>query len=592
MIPKINNLGRLVTEDLPYNCIFNKIVTGCGGTTIALFNEEQYVIAVPYTELIINKTKSKIPGTSIINHPDTYKEQQVFGWFGENTEDVERELLDYIHLNGVKKIMCTYDKLPYLNRYINTLEYRLLIDEYQVLFKDYSYRENTIENVFNNFKRYKSYCFMSATPIENEFVPDALEGIPTITATIDDGAVEKLKVELIETNKPYVKVANIINAYKQDGVFRYTINNELIESKNLFFFINSVTDISNILKHCNLSAEETRIICANDERNRKTLLKIPIQTSKDPVKPFNFITRKGFEGVDFYSETGLCIVVSSKHSKFTMLDIGTDIFQIAGRVRDSKFSKYILHIYSTAQNGKLDFSKSYEDKKQEVFLKEETDKQLVQTMNEQNTKGYLIEHLIEERLILLNANNTLKLNDMIGKLLLFNYRIQQLIYNDGISITTAYKNNNAEPTITETQYNIKKPTFKECFISYSETKNPHMLKLFPIIEGAYNKLGADKVRSLKYIQKDVYNALLSLNADNHTQKKIALKLDEVLKRQFYPSKYLKNVLTDAYNDLQINKKAKASDIEQFYDCNLTNKKIDGKTVRGYELKNLKYVVLN
>lgn len=32
--------GYLNLSDLPYNCIFNKVVTGCGGTTIVLFNNE------------------------------------------------------------------------------------------------------------------------------------------------------------------------------------------------------------------------------------------------------------------------------------------------------------------------------------------------------------------------------------------------------------------------------------------------------------------------------------------------------------------------------------------------------------------------
>ena len=30
--------GYLNLPDLPHNCIFNKVVTGCGGTTVVLFN--------------------------------------------------------------------------------------------------------------------------------------------------------------------------------------------------------------------------------------------------------------------------------------------------------------------------------------------------------------------------------------------------------------------------------------------------------------------------------------------------------------------------------------------------------------------------
>lgn len=50
--------GYMVDSDLPHNCIFNKARTGCGGTSIALNNGENYVVAVPTTELIINKCSS------------------------------------------------------------------------------------------------------------------------------------------------------------------------------------------------------------------------------------------------------------------------------------------------------------------------------------------------------------------------------------------------------------------------------------------------------------------------------------------------------------------------------------------------------
>jgi hypothetical protein len=40
---------------LPKNCIFDKGKVGCGGTTIAITNDEPYVIAVPYVSMILNK---------------------------------------------------------------------------------------------------------------------------------------------------------------------------------------------------------------------------------------------------------------------------------------------------------------------------------------------------------------------------------------------------------------------------------------------------------------------------------------------------------------------------------------------------------
>lgn len=68
---KINsNSGYLNLPDLPHNCIFNKVITGCGATTIALFNNEPYVISVPTTELITNKTGLVEAGSAIVTNPE------------------------------------------------------------------------------------------------------------------------------------------------------------------------------------------------------------------------------------------------------------------------------------------------------------------------------------------------------------------------------------------------------------------------------------------------------------------------------------------------------------------------------------------
>ena len=71
---KINSHnGFLQMEDLPQHCNFNKVVTGCGGTTIVLFNERDFIIAVPTTELITNKTGLTEAGEAIITSPDSTK---------------------------------------------------------------------------------------------------------------------------------------------------------------------------------------------------------------------------------------------------------------------------------------------------------------------------------------------------------------------------------------------------------------------------------------------------------------------------------------------------------------------------------------
>jgi len=205
--------------------------------------------------------------------------------------------------------------------YIQPKDNRLLIDEYHCLLKAYSYRQKAIDGVLDNFRQFKSFCFMSATPILPSFKPSCLEDVPEIQADWGDSQ-EKMNVELQQTNKPYSLAANIINAYKRDG---FITSKEGVKSYEAFFFINSVTDIVNILKYCNLSKDDVRIICANTPENHEKLTGYDISNSRSPKKKFNFITSKSFEGADYYSETGLCFVVSSASNPYTLASIDTDI---------------------------------------------------------------------------------------------------------------------------------------------------------------------------------------------------------------------------------------------------------------------------
>lgn len=56
-------------NELPVNCIFNKGITGCGGTELALRNEKHTIIAMPFISLVANKSenekhKDKVLGVS------------------------------------------------------------------------------------------------------------------------------------------------------------------------------------------------------------------------------------------------------------------------------------------------------------------------------------------------------------------------------------------------------------------------------------------------------------------------------------------------------------------------------------------------
>ena len=597
--------GFLHLKDLPHNCIFNKVVTGCGGTTVVLQNAEDYVIAVPTTELIINKTDITTAGISRL----TYNGIQPFGLFGRFDEALPK-LKEYLNSSGTKKIMCTYDKVPRLMEHITPSNYRLLIDEYHCLLKAYSYRQKAINGVLENFRLFKSFCFMSATPILPSFKPNCLADVKEIQADWGD-SIEKLTVELQQTNKPYALVANIINAYKRDG---FITSEEGIRSHEAFFFINSVTDIVAILKHCNLSNDEVRIVCACNEENEKKLnfQGYTISNSRSPNKMFNFITSKSFEGADYHSKTGLCFVVSTQSNPHTQASIDTDIPQIAGRIRtkDNPFRNFMVHIFNTNYK-KLNLDMTYEQMEAKTNAALEKAQKTVEFFNsaedkdvKDNLRDNLMKNLNKWYMSYDSIKDEFLLNDILPKLELYNYMVNQRIYKDGISVSKGYEDNGIETTVADylkvdDSISTKKISFKEAFLQYAKivSEDPHSPALLlleqqqPLIGEAYHKLGVDRVRNLRYTKKSIEAALECLDKDNTKEQKLAQLMVKLIPTATTIT--VANVLdkmSQAYNEIGISKKPKTKDLHQWFDCSDSRcKRIDGKTTKVVDIYRSKIV---
>lgn len=593
--------GYLNLTDLPSNSIFNKVVTGCGGTTVALFSSDNYVISVPTTELITNKTGLNEAGVATITSPDG-KQLQVFGLFGIFSYQVKKELKEYLSGSGLKKIICTYDKLSRLAEYLNPADYKLLVDEYHILLKAYSYRRTAIDGVLESYKAYKSYCFMSATPISPEFKPSALEGVEEVNAVWDD--TDTLKVKLDRTNKPYLKAAHYIEAYKRDGYITIDGN----KSYEAFFFINSVTDIANILQYCNLTKDEVKIVCADNEQNRAKLAGYTISNSRSENKPFTFITSKSFEGADYFSDSGVCFVVSNSSNTNTLLDISTDIYQIAGRIRTATnpFRNIIIHIFNTTGKRDLSLDITYPQMVQKVEDDMEGAKELINLVNSSDKAKKAAEKILNRDYIMIDKDGKYFVNDMLIKLDLFTFKLEQSIYKDGISIMKNYNQNGIITTAPEydrlagnISTTAKKITFKEAFLRYVElSKNlftlddsevKQLIAAQPLVVEAYDRLGADRVKSLRYVKKSIEAALITVDDDKSNENKIAKLLQNRISIGFTATADIQLALAESYTAVGVDRKAKASDIEKYFNCKSTTKRIDGKVKRGYEIYSSKIV---
>lgn len=587
------NTGYYNLPDLPDNCIFNKVVTGCGATTAALFNDNSYIITVPTTELIINKTGLNKAGVAEITNYDG-RHQLVFGLFGEFAYDVKKQLKEYIKSDGIKKIICTYDKMKYLSNYIDESKFKLLVDEYHILLKAYSYREEAVNGVLDNFKKYKSFCFMSATPISPDFTPSVLKDVELIEAEWND--TDLLTVKLDQTNKPYVMAANYINAYKKNGYL--TIQGK--KSYEAFFFVNSVTDILSILNYCNLSNDEVKIVCTDNDRNRRTLEGYDISNSRSKNKMFTFITSRSFEGADYFSDTGMCFVVSNSNNKKTLLDISTDIYQIAGRIRtkENPFRNLLIHIFNSAGKRTLNTEKTWEQMLADTNLEIQGANAILDLMNTNESIKAAGKRIINSEYITEDNSGKFFLNDMLVKLDLFVYKVEQIIYSTGIALKKEYQDNNIVACNSYTKLNEsmkgynKKLSFKEAYLKYSELRHNNqngddIAAIQPLVTLAYDKLGDDKVKNLRYIKKSIEAAIDNLSKNNSNISKFAKYIKNKIPVGFISNKSAKTIIDEAYKLYDINKTAKASDLKDWFNCKECVKTIDNKSVRGFEIYSFK-----
>ena len=593
--------GYLNLEDLPHNCIFNKVITGCGGTTVVLFNNETYVIAVPTTELIVNKTGLKEAGVATITSYDGVK-QTVFGLFGNFTYQLKKKVKDYVNGDGIKKIMCTYNKVEQLVKLIDVSDFRLLVDEYHSLLKSYSYREKAVNGVIQNFNKFKSYCFMSATPISPEFTPSVLKDTEIYEADWVNGT-DNLIVKLDQTNHPYSKAANYINSYKKDGFLKIGE----YKSYEAFFFINSVTDIAEILKYCNLSNDEVKIVCADNEENRRKLEGYTISNSRSANKKFTFITSKSFEGADYFSETGMCFVVSNSRNKNTLLDISTDIYQIAGRIRteNNPFRNTMIHIFNSVGKRKIELDITYEEMTNKVNKNIDGANEIINLINNasDNAKS-MAEKMINSEYIMKNPDGSYFLNDMIVKLDLYNFKLEQMIYKTGITLKKEYNKQNVITTSIEYEAleGISKLAckmdFKTAFNKYVEiatsiVPNDTLVELIkkqqPLVIPAYHKLGVDKVKKLRYVKSAIENAIINSDSNKSSDIKLAKMITDKIAIGFISSKRAKEIIAGAYKELKISDSPKASDLSKWFDCKETPKRIDGKVIKGYEIYCPKFI---
>ena len=165
--------------------------------------------------------------------------------------------------------------------------------------------------------------------------------------------------------------------------------------------MNSVTAISRTIKYAGLKPEEVRIICSKNRESKATNQSklgkdYQIADITDAVKPYNFYTSTAFEGCDIYDKRGIAVILNDGHIPHSLLPVDTLFFQIAGRLRDSRYRDYIINIFSPTKNTDDVTFDEYAEASEKAFKEAE---EYVRRMNSRNDEPDLAELYTDKRYV-------------------------------------------------------------------------------------------------------------------------------------------------------------------------------------------------
>ena len=145
-------------SEIPANCVFNKGITGCGATNLAIKQPGNTILAMPYQGLVDNKTASN-PG--------------LLGIHGGM--DRKAKIIQYLSSHSQIKIATTYDSFPFvcdvlvsqgLDPYKDCF---LFVDEWHTLLNSYKYRYAAVRGLLDLAPKFERKTYVSATPVPREY---------------------------------------------------------------------------------------------------------------------------------------------------------------------------------------------------------------------------------------------------------------------------------------------------------------------------------------------------------------------------------------------------------------------------------------
>ena len=596
-IPKPFKYMSEVFETLPDNSFLCKSVAGVGGTSLAINNDEDYVIAVGSVELIINKAE---------------QHDNLIPVYGDvKIKDIENAIITKRLLKQPIKIMVTYDSFPKVvdvlgDEVVNT---KLLVDELQVLLKaSDTFKPVVVTKLFKLVDKFKSVCFMTATPTPRKYFPPEVSKLNYVKLVWEGSSVMHIKKAKMKGDVTSKVVAIALHHLDTEGT--------------PLFFYNSLRGIvpcvKQLIKARNLTHKDIKIICADNERNRAYLkdnlgkdwiperpLYKEIDTEGNITlnprnKPIQFCTKYAFEGLDFCVEDAHTYIISdvknrSKHH--TRIDISTDLQQIAGRCRNQNplIKREAVFLWNDEFTG---VSLSEEDYEEYVKNELAIAKDMEQRYTLDKLKSMKID--FDSSPYFLEVDGTAQTNDYAVYGLCISYAALNADYvNVMVDGEKSILENKLELFSETDDYHIpeikledivrmeKKLNFKELATEYYELSEQFKIDQDPAIsdrmtsllslDGEFKSyvdvLGIDQIKATHFHKTKTrakYNKSVGIDEKSKLQVK-ALKSVKLKPQTFYTFAELKEIIKTQYSKLGVTVAAKATDIQSVYNVKSTSR---------------------
>lgn len=565
-------LGELerFKDGIPFG-IVNKTKTDVGGTYVAANCGSNYIIVCPFKDLVDSIAA------------DRNNRYEVFKCYGGVREYQFRK---YIKNNTTYKIAVTYDSLPKLIGWLSGTEgWKVLVDEYHLILEDMDFRYDAINGLMEEIQKFRHYSFLSATPIDLDFEIDFLKQLPHYK--VQWNGVTKITPIRYKVTQLTKGLARFIQIFLDEGISLPDINGNVSKVEELYIFINSVTSIKQIADTLKLNPNDVKICCADRIRNNKLLGEYQIESVSSPNKRINFFTKKCFQGCNLFTNNGLIIVASDAYRTQTLVDISTTMEQIAGRIRindeyQNIFRNVIVHLFSTNKNVMSDeeFEMLMQDKEKEA------DKLLSgwSKLDKEERQTYIKRMNLDTELVSI-INGKMVYNNLKKQSFIYKQALRK-IYKDGISIRDSFMQSEKFELTNQNKwkdFNIKLAkamtvSYEQLLKDYLDSPSESYEQEYPEFPLIKRYLKESEMNTLRWNREKMLKAV-------EDKKQVNKALLAIYQPGFISNQDLKGKLKDEFGRLGIKLSPKATLIENctLYNVEKASRKIDGKTVSGYEL---------